>query len=77
MSKSIHVIPKIDGGWSVRKEGAERASHTFPSKDEAIGRAREIARKESTDLYVHRRDGTIKESATYGRDPSPPKGKSK
>ena len=69
--RSYHVISKIGGGWSVRKEGAERASGTYSSKNDAIGRAREIARKDGTDLVIHGRDGRINERATYGRDPSP------
>lgn len=73
--KSYHVISKIGGGWSVHRQGADRASGTFGSKNEAVGRAREIARKEGAELMIHGRDGTIKESTTYGRDPLPPKSK--
>ncbi|PTQ84864.1 DUF2188 domain-containing protein [Nitrosomonas ureae] len=73
--KSQHVVPNPNGGWSVRKTGASRASKVFEKQTEAIDYARTKARDEKTELYIHRRDGTIRERDSYGNDPMPPKDK--
>lgn len=71
---SSHVVPR-DSGWAVKKEGASRASKVFDTQDDAIKYAREQARKDKSELYVHKRDGTIRERNSYGHDPNPPKDK--
>lgn len=68
-----HVLPS-GGRWSVRTAGATRASGTFETQKEAVKNAREKARREGTELYVHGRDGRIRERSSFGRDPHPPKG---
>jgi hypothetical protein len=60
-----HVLTRIGGGWSVRKEGASRATGTYDSKDQAIKRAREAARSAGGDVVIHNRDGLIQDSMTY------------
>jgi Uncharacterized protein conserved in bacteria (DUF2188) len=73
MSKSQqHVVPNRDGGWAVRRSGAYRASRVFPTQRDAVQYAREIARKEGAELYIHRGDGTIKDRDSYGADPMAP-----
>lgn len=71
--KGQHVVPS-GGKWTVRSAGAKRASGTFVTQGEAIDNAREKARREGTELYVHGRDGRIRERSSFGRDPYPPKG---
>lgn len=71
--KGQHVVPN-GGGWSVRKAGSSRASGTFSTQGEAIERARDIARNQGSELYIHGRDGRIRERDSYGNDPHPPKG---
>lgn len=68
-----HVVPN-GSKWSVRKAGASRASGTFDTQGEAIARARDVAQKQKTELFIHGRDGRIRERNSYGSDPSPPKG---
>lgn len=68
-----HVVPS-GSGWSVRRAGSAKASGIFQTQDQAIIRAREIARKEKAELYIHGRDGRIRERNSYGSDPHPPKG---
>lgn len=71
--KGHHVVP--DGGkWSVRKAGAAKASATFETQAEAVIRGKELAQRQRTELYVHGRDGRIRERNSFGRDPFPPKG---
>ena len=71
--KGQHVVP-TNGKWSVRKAGSERASGVYDTQKEAVTRAREIAQNQQTELYIHGRDGRIRERNTYGKDPHPPKG---
>lgn len=73
--KSQHVVPNPNGGWSVRKTGASRASKVFDTQNDAIGYARSRAKEEKLELYIHRRDGTIRERDSYGNAPMPPKNK--
>lgn len=74
MSKAgQHVVPDGDK-WSVRKSGASRASATFKTQKQAILKATEMAKNQRTELYIHGRDGRIRERNSYGNDRHPPKG---
>jgi hypothetical protein len=68
-----HVVPS-EAGWSVRKSGASRATRTFATQQDAIDAATRIARNQRTEVYVHGRDGRIRERNSYGTDPNPPRG---
>lgn len=68
-----HVVPHKDG-WAVKPSGGDRASSTHPTQQEAIDRAREISRNQGTELFIHDRQGRIRERDSHGRDPFPPKG---
>jgi hypothetical protein len=72
-TKGQHVVP-IGGKWAVRKAGADRASAVFLTEAEAIARGTELARNQRTELYVHGKDGRIRERNSFGRDAFPPKG---
>ena len=56
------------------KTGADRATRTFDTQGEAEKEARRIARDQQTEVYIHGRDGRIRERTSYGRDPFPAKG---
>jgi Uncharacterized protein conserved in bacteria (DUF2188) len=68
-----HVVPN-GSKWSVRRAGAAKASNTFATQSEAIAKARDVAQKQQTELFIHGRDGRIRERNSYGNDPQPPKG---
>ncbi len=72
--KDIHVVPHKDG-WATKKEGAGRAGVVTGTKAEALERAREQARRENVEIVIHKKDGTIQDSDSYGNDPHPPKDK--
>ncbi len=72
-TKSQHVVPN-HGKWSVRRTGAKKASRTFDTQSEAIEDARKKAKSQKTELYIHGRDGRIRERDSYGKDFHPPKG---
>ena len=71
--KSHHVVHNPNGGWDVKKGGAERASVHTKTKREAIDRGREISRNQGTEMRIHNRDGKIARSDSHGHDPCPPK----
>jgi len=71
--KGQHVVPNGDK-WSIRKAGSERASGTFATQKEAVENAKKIAKNQKTELYIHGKDGRIRERNSYGKDPYPPHG---
>ena len=64
--KSQHVMPK-GGKWSVRRAGSSRASGIFGTQKEAVEKAKELARAEGSDIYIHGRDGRIHERRDSSR----------
>jgi hypothetical protein len=72
--KDIHVVPHGDR-WATRREGAERVSRMFDTQREAYGSGRATAQREHVEVVTHRRDGTIRDSDSFGRDPFPPRDK--
>lgn len=72
-TKAQHVVPR-SGKWGVLSAGATRASSLHPTQGEAIEIAREIARSNRTELYIHGKDGRIRERSSFGNDPALPKG---
>jgi hypothetical protein len=60
-----HVVPSTSGGWSVRKEGAGRASRNFARQGEAVDFGKEQARKDKSDLFVHGKNGMIRDHTSY------------
>lgn len=72
-NKGQHVAPRGEK-WIVRRTGASRATGVFKTQGEAVERARDLAKSQRTELYIHGRDGRIRERNSYGTDPFPPKG---
>lgn len=71
--KGKHVVPRQPGGWAVKTAGKSRAGRVFETKADAVKYARDAAKKEQGELYVHGKDGTIQERRSYGNDPFPPR----
>lgn len=59
-----HVVPHAEG-WAVKGEGNERYTAIFNYQDDAIDRAKEIARNYGSTVIIHRQDGTIRDSISY------------
>jgi len=68
-----HVVPN-GNKWRVRKAGSSKASGVFNTQQAAIKEATKIAKNQGTEVYIHGRDGRIRERNSYGSDPHPPKG---
>ncbi|MEM1042066.1 MAG: phasin family protein [Bacteroidota bacterium] len=63
-----HVAPH-DEGWAVEKEGSSRATSVHGTKAEAVKAGRERAKSGQTGrLVLHRQDGTIQDTFSYGED---------
>lgn len=73
--KNHHVIHNPNGGWDVKRGGAQRASGHFDTKKEAVDRGREISRNQQTEFRIHNKDGRIARSDSHEHDPCPPKDK--
>jgi hypothetical protein len=69
----VHVVPSAKG-WRVELEGTNRARSTHTTQAEAASAGRDIARRNQSELLIHRRDGQIRERNTYGADPRSSKG---
>ena len=54
-----HVVPRPSGGWAVKRDGAAKAIKVFSTKGDAVEFAREISRKQSAEIVIHGRDGSI------------------
>jgi hypothetical protein len=71
--KSHHVVPAPEGGWSVKKGGATKASKHFDTKIAAERWGRQVSIRQRSEFVVHRRDGTIERKDSHGGDPIPPR----
>jgi len=69
----VHVVPSKDG-WRVEVAADGRANSTHRTQAEAREAARAIARRNKRELFVHGRDGQIRERNTYGKDPRATRG---
>jgi len=70
--KNQHVVPH-DQGWAVRGEGNKRVTRVVSTQKDAIDVARQIAKKQKSEVVIHRPDGTIRDRDSHGGDPCPPK----
>ncbi len=71
--KNQHVVPH-DGNWAIRGAGNEKTTKVVETQKEAIQIAREISINQQSELFIHGRNGQIRERNTYGEDHYPPKG---
>ncbi len=71
--KNQHVVPS-GKNWAIKGEGNSRATRIVSTQKEATKIAREIAKNQGSEMFIHGRNGKIRERNTYGKDPFPPKG---
>ena len=60
---SHHVVPNSNGGWDVKRSGAQRSSA-----------GRQISRNQGTEFVIHGMNGRIQSADSHGGDPHPPQG---
>lgn len=73
MGKNQHVVP-AGGKWGIRGEGNSRLTSKFDRQSDAIAAARQIARNQNSELFIHGENGRIRERDSHGNDPFPPRG---
>ena len=71
-SKRIHVVPH-SGGFAAKREGADRAGSVHSTQKAAIEAAKNTASRECGEVVIHRPNGQIRDSDSYGSDPNPPR----
>ena len=69
---TVHVVPRA-GDWAVRRSGAERDSSHHRTQEAAIRSGRSAAQREKTELFIHGRNGRIRDRDSFGNDPFPPR----
>jgi hypothetical protein len=74
MAANIHVVPTERNGWAVEVEGTDGATSHYPSQEEAIAAGTEKAKNDKVELFIHGRDGQIRERNSFGHDPRDVKG---
>ena len=74
MSKRNQHVVLHDDGWAVRGAGSQRATSIHRTQQDAIDAGREIARNQGSELFIHGRDGRIRDRDSYGNDLFPPTG---
>ena len=74
MKKNQHVVSH-EGEWAVKGEGNTKSTKITETKAEAIEIAKRIAKKNKSEVVIHKRDGTISDKDSHGKDPCPPKDK--
>ncbi len=71
--KNQHVVPS-GKNWAVKGAGNSKATKIVKTQKEASSIAREIAKNQGSEMFIHGKNGQIRERNTYGKDPFPPKG---
>lgn len=69
---TVHIVPH-GGDWAVRRSGADRVSSRHDTQADAIRSGRGTAQREHTELFIHGRDGRIRDRDSFGNDPFPPR----
>jgi hypothetical protein len=75
--KVYHIVPNSgqEKDWKIKEEKVDEPIGLFSNKEEAIEKAKEIAKaNEPSQIIVHREDGQIQTEYTYGDDPREYKG---
>ncbi len=71
--KNQHVV-KHPEGWAVRGAGNEKVTKVTNTPQEAIEIARGISKNQESELFIHGRNGQIRERDSHGHDPKNIKG---
>lgn len=51
------LYDKDDRTWKIKKDGAKRVIASFPTKDEALKRVKELSETNDLNFIVHKKDG--------------------
>ncbi|MGX7205391.1 DUF2188 domain-containing protein [Enterococcus pingfangensis] len=68
--KLLTAIVKVQykaPNWQVISEGASQASNLCTTKEEAVARAKEIAKNKAVSLKIYKQDGQLQETYDYSK----------
>lgn len=72
--KDIHTVyNKEKKMWETKLEGQEKPLSRSILKETAKDKSRREAQKRKVEHVIHKKDGKIQDSDSYGNDPNPPK----
>lgn len=71
--KNQHVVPH-NSEWAVKGAGNSKPTKIVETQKKAIAIAKEISKNQESELFIHGRNGQIRERDSFGNDPYPPKG---
>jgi len=74
MANSVHVVPH-GNDWAVKRPHAERASFVAPTQSGAQRLATDLGKRQGLEVVIHRPNGQIRDSNSFGNDPCPPRDK--
>lgn len=57
--KDVYHLLSDDTGWMLKKDGNDRASFRFDTKQEALKKGRDLVKETNSSLIVHLKDGSI------------------
>ncbi len=70
--KSVHVVP-AGNGWAVKQAGRQTPISNHRTQAAAQRAGEPVARRNESELVIHRPNGEIRNSNSFGNDPNPPK----
>ncbi len=73
--RAVHVVPVKNGGWTVKQGGKWKVAAHFSKQSDAVNYGRELSHKKQTGMFVHMKDGKIREVNSHAEDPYPPQDK--
>ncbi|GAB3790945.1 DUF2188 domain-containing protein [Virgibacillus kimchii] len=62
LEEAQHVVAHGDG-WAVQSSNAKKPSKVYKNKQDAVDRAKEVAKNKGTSLKVFKKDGTLQKEA--------------
>src|SRR5690606_37324956 len=60
-----YVIPYEGRKWAIKVEGGKKVEKVFPSKKEAVSKAREEAKETNGALTIQKRTGQVQQRISY------------
>jgi len=74
MGKNVHVV-KNEGRWDVKIENRSNPVSSHKNQELARQAAVPVAKKNKSDVVIHKPNGVIRDRDSYGNDPCPPRDK--
>jgi hypothetical protein len=74
VKKNVHVVPS-GNKWAVKVAGNAKPVSTHHTQGNAAAAGRPVAKRNQSELVIHRPNGQIRDSDSYGNDSCPPRDK--